>query len=186
MELVTFSTPDLCARRTPLMMGLLVVLLVAMASGRAHAEPSFEGTYTYAGGESQRAALSKAIEDVVSQMNALIRSVARTKLTSRIGIAPRLSFRRDGETLILTHPPLPSRPLRFGGQPLAMRNQSGDDVTVVHRRQGQAIVEIIRCGRSTRTITYRLQGQTMIVSVNIQSPFLPTPIRFALSYHRVQ
>lgn len=169
--------------------GALVVVLVlatfAAAVGAQEA-PSFDGTYVFAGGEPQRAALTKALDDVIAQMNVVMRSLAQKQLHERINVSPQMVIRTEGDRLHIEHPPLPPRTVPVDGSALPMRNLVGDRVSVTYRMVEGVLVEVIAQGRSSQTNRYRLSpdGRQVTFDAAIRSPVLPAVIRYRLTYRR--
>ena len=72
----------------------------ATATNTAHAASEqadrFVGSYAFAGGERERAALDAAIDEVVAEMNFLVRDVARSKLRESNPIPDNVTIELDG------------------------------------------------------------------------------------------
>ena len=103
---------------------LWALLMVGFAPQLAAAEPSramSEGAYVYAGGERESTALSAAIDGLVGRMSVLVRNIARSRLVERVIIAPRVAISRRGRTTLLSHEPLPPRPITSDGEPVGKR-----------------------------------------------------------------
>ncbi len=165
---------------------ILVLGFTLASSPEALASGSFGGRWIYAGGHGQRDALRQAIEGVVHQMNAFVRSIARSRLTARVVIAPHLVFAESEEGLLLRHEPLPPRLVRSSASPLRMTNRTGDRVQIDYRSAPNRITEVISFRGSSRTNIYLLvdDGQTLRLDSAIRSNQLPAPVRFVLSYCR--
>jgi hypothetical protein len=170
--------------------GCFVAVVLAAATTaavvRAQETPSFDGTYVFAGGETQRAALTKALDDVIAQMNVVMRSLAQKQLHERINVAPRMVIRAEGDRLHIEHDPLPPRTVPVDGTPLPMRNLVGDRVRVTYRMVDGVLVEVIAQGRSSQTNRYRLSpdGSQITFDAAIRAPVLPAVIRYRLTYRR--
>jgi hypothetical protein len=168
--------------------GLAVILVVATfaVAVRAQGAPSFGGTYVFVGGDPQRAAVSQAIDDVVAQLSAVLRGLANERLHARVGVAPQMILRPEGDRLHIEHPPLPPRTVPVDGSALPMRNLAGDRVSVTYRMVDGALVEVISQGRSSQTNRYRLSpdGSQITFDAAIRSPVLPAVIRYRLTYRR--
>lgn len=175
-------------RPNPRLLQIVVFLVLTSATTAAWSqeEATFEGTYVYAGGNSQRTGFLKAIDHVVDQMNVVVRSIARERISSRVKIQQRIVFRRDSGGLFISHEPLPPRITKLDGTPMRLKNRAGDRISVLYRKVGVAIVETIRSGSSTQTNTYSFAGggDRLIFTAAIHSPMMPADIRYRLSYQR--
>lgn len=165
---------------------VLAAVVVVTAPRRAECDGPLEGTWVYAGGRAQRQQFLQAIEVVVRQMNTLVRVIARSRMTERIVIAPRIVLAEEGERLRVQHQPLPPRLARFDGVPLSLTTQAGDQVAVRYDRGPGQLVEVISHGRSTRRNVYRVaRGRPqMTLSSQIRSSRLPATVQFSLDYRR--
>jgi hypothetical protein len=167
-------------------LGAVFFAVLLLWGSPAAAQSGFDGAFLYAGGAEERAAFGEAIERVVSRMNALIRSIARSRLRPRVVIAHQMRFRAVGDRLRIEHEPLPPREVRLDGAPMRLTNRSGDRVTASYRGGPGQITERIAQGRSSQTNRYLLSsdGRRLTVETRIRSPQLPDEIRFVLSYRR--
>jgi hypothetical protein len=169
-------------------LGLALAFLVGARSARAEvARPAplagWAGTFAYAGGTSERAALEHAIERATDSMGPLARRIARNRLESEMRPDPRIVVRVDGPMVGIGAEGT-WRTILDG--PARTFDEDGDHYRVVHRSTAQGVLQVIE-GDSVRILkTYALSrdGTRMRVSVTFAHERLPQPIHFVLTYRR--
>jgi hypothetical protein len=145
----------------------------------------FIGEYSFAGGNKEREALTAAIEDLVSEINAIVRGTARKKLTATnppfasVGIARKgdaLTFTFDGRDKVCKLDGSATTVDALDGGTLECRLAIDGD-TLVQRLDGGA-----RGGRVNRfSVT---EGGRLKMKVRIHSKLMPKDMRYTLTYKR--
>jgi hypothetical protein len=167
-----------------------VLLLLATTPVPAQAPPArtledFAGRYRYAGGERDRAGLHRAIDEVVEQMNVLIRGFARRELRGRV--QPERTWRIEG-TGPIVYAFGDYGPIRIpvGGGVLRAPGPEGNPNRITARLQGRRLVTRFVTDTGSRTNWHTLSddGRFMFIQVRIASGQLPADIRYSLTYRR--
>lgn len=148
---------------------------------RAHAD-AWVGRYHFVGGQAEFEGRDAAIEEIVQQLNVLIRGIARERLTKANPIPESLTITRSGDDLTVS---LDERAhtAPLDGSVVDATDLFGDPieyhVELDERRLRQHIV-----GKGgARTNTYRKAGSAKIVmKVRITAPRLPAPLTYSLTY----
>lgn len=148
---------------------------------------SFVGSYVHNGGAVERAARDRMVEALISEINLLLRPIARRRLPQSCGVPPRVEIRRLGETVAIVLAPAPPRTSRLDNSPVQFANLDGDRVSMRRALRRGAIVETLTRGRSRRIITYQTTSNNLGLRLRwrIESPYLPRSIAYPLSYRRV-
>jgi hypothetical protein len=172
-----------------LVVAALAALAALLSSGPAAAETPgpFDGTWVYAGGAAQRAALAAAIESVVAEMNPLYRAIARSRLTASAKVPQRYAFSTlaDGRLSVVVDAS-PARATRLDGTPISFRNDEGQTITLRRRLAGGVLTTTGDRGDASQRNVYRLQrdGAILAVTTTIRSAQLPRPLVYHLAYRR--
>jgi len=153
----------------------------------AVAEPArLAGSYVYSGGEKGEEALRQAIATVVGQMNFLIRGIASGRLqntnqpyrTVQFVVTPDgLEFTRDGGNPVKTD---------LKGTPADWTREDKKVYKVSQQWQDGVLVQRFEASDGSRTNRYRLaaDGAALTMDVTVESPKLPTPLRYSLEFRR--
>ena len=143
------------------------------------------GTFYFAGGEQERVLLERAIENLVKDSSWIARPFIRRRLRARAGIAPWVTFAFPPgliKTVIPAHPPVLS-PDSGAEVDYAFE---GENVRASQRFQGEHLLQSFRAREGTRINEYVLVGQnaTLVLHVTLESPRLPRPLHYTLTYRR--
>ncbi len=171
---------------------LVLSIAWAAGAGAVHAETArptplagWAGSFTYAGGPGERAALEHAIERATDDMGPIARRIARHRLESEMRPDPRIVVRVDG-AMVGIGAEGTWRTILDG--PARTFDEGGDHYRVVHRRTAQGVLQVIE-GDSVRILkAYALSadGTRMRVSVRFAHDRLPAPLSFVLTYRRAR
>lgn len=146
---------------------------------------ALETRYVYAGGAAQRQAIERAVEDVVSEMLPLIRSVARKRLLESNGILESLEFSLSGDPLALKY--IGDRIIEAprSGKAVPWKDENGDPVRVSLRLQGTTLVQQLSDNRGSRRNTYVFGPDgKLTMHVRIESSMMPKPLEYSLTYKK--
>lgn len=146
----------------------------------------FTGTYKYAGGASQRAEVEAAIEAAAQQVNAVIRGIARKRLTESNPVRESIVIAVDGDKVAVTF--TAGRTVRgvLGGPAIDWTSDSGKPVKVAFSLvKGRLVLNFTaEDGARRSTFTLNEAGDRLTMSVTISSERLETPMKYALTYRR--
>jgi hypothetical protein len=189
-----------CCRRLLGLMVAFISLGCAHGTGRtAYPLPSpgtpapfelrqrYQGTYVFAGGDSERAAVAAAVDRAVARMSIFAIDIARSALLARAEIRASYTISFDDAGNIKVESPgefpevSPS-----DGTPAHVVNRLGDESELSQQFIDGALVQTGRTDDGGGTTTFELQtdGETLIVHRVMESSQLPRPVEYALTYHR--
>lgn len=166
----------------------MAVAVVRPPSARAATTAwGLSGRYRYTGGLFQREQLDLAIEDVVSEMNFIIRPIARSRLSDALYPAGDLDFSFDDTHVRFHNPATPPLRTPVNGAPTTWVNQEGARVKVSASFEGNTLRIYFRGDGGNSVYRYRFDPETerLHVRARITHERLPKPINFGLSYRRV-
>jgi hypothetical protein len=175
-------------RFAPVTIFSLVALATASAApSGAGGSDGLEGRYALAEPQHAEATIDAAIDSVVSELFFLARPFARSKLKAATDPCPKLEIDLEPETVSVWCPrdedrfvsPSDGQPVEttFEEKKLTLEQQvRGDEIR--QRMEGQDGVRINR---------YRLEGdrETLRMEIELKSPRLPRPVRYAIRYEKV-
>jgi len=145
----------------------------------------FLGTFKFSGGEKEQKALDKAIDGVVSQMNLLVRGMARDKLKQANPIATNISFASDANILTVT---FDSRTYTapLDGTPVKIKSILGDDMMLSYKVMCPGEIQQLFSGDDKGRANHaRVDGTTCTVDVRVYSSKLPHDLVYSLTYSKV-
>jgi hypothetical protein len=149
----------------------------------ATAAPSPLGTWRFVGGERERKAQAAAIEEIVAELNMLIRGVARGRLTETNPIAPQIELAADGDKTRFWRLAFETRATP-DGRKWPGKGREGKDITVQQWVQGATFRELITAADGSRETVMTVRGDTLKLVATVRSPQLPRALRYELSYQR--
>jgi hypothetical protein len=178
----------------------ITVVVVVVMPARAGAESQREskakkprpaqiehlaGRYRFAGGQPEIDALEAAVDDVVGEMNILVRGIARRRLREVSKIPHRIAISLRGRMLTVTAAgALYAAPL--DRSPVKVRGPSGDQVWLRHRDlgNGQLMQHFASDDGIRVNICRPLAGNRMRIHVTIHSDELPKDLSYAMTFSR--
>lgn len=171
----------------------LVVSLFALASAASPAraadpvdEGAWTGKFAYVGGDSQKAAIRRAIEAAISDMGPLTRHVARLRLAQETKPDPRLRIVVDESTVGVAAQQMWRSPL--DGSVSVVRDSDGDAYRVSQRFRGNRLFQVIRDESLVIRNVFALSadGKALDIRVEVQHERIPEPLAYRLTYRRVE
>jgi hypothetical protein len=148
-------------------------------------EKRYAGSYVYSGSDVERAAIRTAVDHATEGM--IGKNIARGELMKRSEIRPSYTLRFDGRGNVTVETPgYPSESSSLDGSEVQLKNKYGD---VLQNRQhfvDGALLQESRTPDGGGSTRFRLQpdDKTLIVTRVSQSPKLPRPVEFNLTYAR--
>jgi hypothetical protein len=141
----------------------------------------FVGRYHYSGGEKEVKARDEAIDGVVSEMNFLVRSIARSRLKASTPITAALRITSTPQQLTVSIGAL-SYTGPLNGRSVKVVGITGDELDMHYRVSAKRLEQIFKGERGGRVNTFTRNGATLGLSVRVFSPKLPKELRYKLSY----
>jgi len=160
-----------------------VAAVLPNVSLAAPAEKAFVGTYKHAGGDKEREARDKAIDDVVSGMNFIARPIARDRLKAANPIAATLAISSDATSLTITFDTRTyTAPL--SGTSVKVKGITGDELQLSYKvSTGQIEQRFAGEGRG-RVNTFTKSDELVVVDVRVHSTQLPKDLKYRLTYKK--
>ncbi len=136
----------------------------------------------FAGGQAEVDGRDAAIEGIVEQLNALIRGIARQRLTKVNQIPKTLTISRDGDELTITRDAF-GHTANLDGTVVQAKNPWGDPIEYHIELDARRFEEVIAGEGGGRTNTFRRAGEDRItMNVRITSPRLPAPLEYPVTF----
>ena len=144
----------------------------------------FVGRYAFAGGEAQRAALRQAIEDLVAQLNAMIRNMAREKIAETNPVFDVISIERNGDELVLKYDGL-TNACKLDGSASEVKGIDGGTLTCRLSMDGEALVHRVKGSRGGRVNTFTVnKSGKLTMKTRIHSKMMPADLLYTLTFAR--
>jgi hypothetical protein len=158
---------------------------VEAATGVSETEADrFVGRYAFAGGEAQRTALREAIEELVAQLNAMIRGIAREKITETNPVFETVSIERNGAELVLKYGSL-TNACKLDGSGSEVKGIDGSALTCKLSMNGDALVHRVSGPRGGRVNTFTVgKNGRLTMKTRIHSKMMPADLRYTLTFER--
>jgi hypothetical protein len=147
------------------------------------AEKPFVGTYKHAGGDKEREARDQAIEDVVSGMNIVSRTIARDRLKSANVIAAAITIASDGTSLTIS---LDSRTYTapLSGSSVKVTGITGDKLDLSYAVSTGKIDQKFSGDGKGRVNSFTKSGEQLVMNVRVYSNQLPKDLKYKLTYKK--
>jgi hypothetical protein len=154
----------------------------ATAEHHAHAD-RYTGSFRFVGGERQTRARDAAIDEVVAELNVLLRGIARTRLTATNPMPESLDIERQGDVLSIA---IDGRKhdAHLDGSKTKTRGIEGNELRY-HVEVGDVRIRQVFHGEKERRINVlRLRGDRIEMHVVIASPRLPKSLEYDLTFEK--
>ncbi len=164
--------------------GMTAALLPQELSAEEAPIDAFLGTYRHAGGQKERDARDKAIEDVVADMSFISRGIARDKLKQSNPIAAKLELSADAKDLTVT---MDTRTYKgpLDGSPVKVKTILGDEMDMRFKLKKRALDQVFSAEDKSRLNAYRFDGDKLVVNVRVHASALPKDLVYKMTYERV-
>jgi hypothetical protein len=167
---------------TRLLLALLLLASPALAAPNATFD-AFNGKWIYASGAKARDA---AVEELVAEVNGLLRNKVRSELKEGTEIPDWVDMHLQVDSCQLTveadmNPEVSSE---LGGDPVHFVDAHGRTTKVQRVPKSDAIRERGERGLGKREATYRVQNDALVIDVKLTHPAMPEPLLYRLTYKR--
>jgi hypothetical protein len=144
------------------------------------------GTWVYAGGDAELAAVDRAVDHATAEMGFLARVFAAEALRARARPREQYTLSFDGSTVSITSPDHPTESGEVGGPPVKVTDRFGDENQTTFQLRDGALVEIGKAadGSGENVFTPSPDGSTLRVRRLMESGRLSAPVDVTLSYRR--
>jgi hypothetical protein len=172
---------------------LAAVIVLGIASGvspntadDAAVVERLAGRWDFAGTDQERQARRDAIEATVSQMAWIARGMARKRITASTPIHDRYDFQLDGGSITISEDGIVGHTAPWDGTPVAIPKKQGGPATLTRSVEDGTLRSHWQQKKGAGTEIYRPSedGGTLIVTVIVSSPRLPSDVRYELTYRR--
>ncbi len=163
----------------------LLLLLAPCVAAAEGVDPKVVGSYAYAGGSEEKANLSAAIEKVVSQMSAITRGIARSRLEKGNAPTAEVVISTQGHNITIARSGKPPVTAPIDGSKVQQNTTAGvQDVSCT--LIGGGLVQDMRGPNSHSTNTFSLapDGVTLTIRTKIESGRLPGPVLYSMTYKK--
>jgi hypothetical protein len=148
-------------------------------AAEADALAGLVGEYRYRGG---RQSAAKSIDAVVDQMSALVRNIARKRLTEANRVPSKLSIARAGDEVTVR---IDGRAYTasLGGASKAVKDANGEASRMRFQLRGNALYQLLDAADGDRTNVFtRRDDGGVDMAVRITSKRLPADVRYRVSF----
>jgi len=141
---------------------------------------AYLGTYLFSGDEDERRARDKAIDDVVSGMNPIVRAIARHQLQEGTAIVPIITIAADAKNLTITD----SQPLTapLDGTPVRVKTYGGNEMDLSYDVTSDRILERLTGDGKGSKNTFSRNADKLKLHVHIYAKELPKDLEYVLTY----
>ncbi len=161
-------------------------MIVAATSAASAADDisAYVGAFRHSGGDKERLARDKAIDDVVSGMSFVVRGIARGRLTSANPIAVDVTCSTHDKSLTMTMDQR-SFTAPIDGSTATVKSVTGDDIDMHYAITKNSLIQVFdRDGRG-RVNTFTLDGtKGLAMAVRVYAKQLPKDLNYRLTYER--
>jgi hypothetical protein len=145
------------------------------------------GTYVFAGGERETAAKDAAIDKATEDMFFAVKGLARSKLRDATQVRHPVKIAFGSGNIVVTATGAPPATSPENGSPTPYKDGGGTASKLTQKLTADGkLVQIFasESGMRSNTFTLSADGTTLWMAVSVESPKLPKPIRYTLTYRR--
>lgn len=165
---------------------MLAIALGLSCIGSACAASPVQGTWQLQNAEAAPAALTKAIDSVVKEMNFFVRSIARSRLEEQAvtclqwtlaDVAQGFQWQCDDKAPMV---------VAYEGE-TALKGDDGRDIKGSFSQSGQSVTTSLSSERGLRTNQWQLgaDGNSLTYTATLTSEKLPKPFTWTFNYKKV-
>lgn len=153
-------------------------------SERAGASPALAGRWSPAETADQKQRRLAAIDAATERLNPFQRGLARSQLAQRTAPPPGLMIEVEGSKLTIVNGERRLE-LELGGAPVDVAGPQGPS-RVSATLEEERLTVTARRSTGERTTTYRADGAGLLMEVTMKSERLTGPVKYALTYARIE
>lgn len=140
------------------------------------------GSYRFSGGDAERINVQRAIDTIVSEMNAFVRGVAKSRLQEANGVPSELAFVGGGNLLAVVVDRLPYTG-RLDGIAMKVKTVTGE-IMDMRYQLGPAIEQVFYDHEKGRVNRFELRDNRLVMHVRVHASQLPRELTYALTFER--
>jgi len=152
----------------------------ALAAAEGRAVDAYLGAYLFGGEEAERRAREKAIDDVVSSMNPLVRAIARHQLDEGTAIPPMVAIAADAKNLTITDFLPLTAPL--DGSSVRVKTYGGNEMDLSYDVTSERLLQrLTGDGKGSKSF-FTVEKGKLKHHVHIYAKELPKDLEYVLTY----
>jgi hypothetical protein len=142
----------------------------------------FVGTYRFAGSDAEREAVTRAIDNSVSQLGSFVRGFARKRLVAANGVPAELVMMAGGNSFVVLVDHRPYAGL-LDGKAIKVTVATGD-VMDMSFKFGTDMVQTFVDSEKGRVNRFELRGNQLVMHVRVHASQLPEDVAYDLTFLR--
>lgn len=157
------------------------------ARSQSSSVTALAGVYENVAPDGGRSAIVAGTDEALADARRIVRALARPRILENNPPVNRLTIAINGSEARVTYDGQRSYYGPIGnGAPVTQTSPEGGEVNVRYILEGDALVEIAEAKEGTGRIRYELDGGELLVHTQIDSRYLPAPIRFSMRFRPEQ
>jgi hypothetical protein len=161
---------------------LLATIVTCVAAVGAVADEASElsGSYKYA--PDQSADVPQAIDKAIEKMNFIKRPIARSRLATTNKPYQKIHIELGASEVVITYDDQAPIRMPLGGESIKWTRADGEVFNVAASFDGSKLVQTYKAEDGQRVNAFTKQGGALQMDVEVSSPQLPQPLKYALLY----
>ncbi|HEY6643147.1 hypothetical protein [Povalibacter sp.] len=161
---------------------LIVICSLSATTALAQGE-AIQGVFVST--DTSKAAIIQAIYTAIAKMNFLTRAVARSRLLATNPLYQRIEITNDGSQITVRYDKGRPVVMPADGSEVKWTRDDGEEFNVAARAQGAQLQQTFKAEDGQRLNQFSLSPDgTLTLNVTIESPRLPAPLKYSLTYRR--
>lgn len=160
----------------------LLLLIVPTSLGALPDKPL---VYTPVASQSaNEGTIEKGIEAAISDMSFITKPIARTKLKKSNLAFKKITFKKSGKKVSIQHDDRKTVDSPADGSKVKWTREDGETFTVSQKVEDTQITQVFYADEGNKTLVYKFSDDfsQVSVSVRLDSPKLPAPLKYTLKY----
>ena len=156
----------------------------ASEKGKSDKSPVVQGKYKYAGPKSEKEVIKKQVDDIVWKADESIRMMAQESLNKRTHIPEWVDIKQSGSKVTI-HAEGRKVEVHTVDKATDGMDPDGNPSQLQLKKDGNVLTQTITTADGARINKFTPQADgSLKLDVEIQSPRLPTPIKYSLTYKK--